>query len=247
MNKRQAMTTLAKLTVGDGIAAANAKWTFSKDVARTFSSHVSKSVPLYREGHDLICALSDFFVQDSSVCYELGSATGTLIGKLARRHATSKAQFIGIESVPEMIVQATAECGDVPNLRFVEDDINLHSYDSSDLIVSFCTIQFVAPCRRQALFDRLYASLNWGGALLIFEKVRAPDARFQDYMTSLYTDFKLERGYSPDEIIAKPRSLKRVQEPFSTKGYFELFERAGFVDVMSVIKWVCFEGFLAIK
>ena len=51
-------------------------------------------------------------------------------------------------------------------------------------------------------------------------------------MTALYTDFKLEQGYSPDEIIAKARSLKRVQEPFSTKGYLDLFGRAGFVDVM---------------
>ena len=72
------MSAIAKATVGDGIAAANAGWTFSNEVARTFSSHVSKSVPLYAEGHDLICTLSDFFVQDSSVCYELGSSTGVL-------------------------------------------------------------------------------------------------------------------------------------------------------------------------
>jgi len=241
------MTKSVESAVGDGIAATNAGWTFTKDVARTFSQHVSKSVPLYNEGHDLICALSDFFIQDASVCYELGSATGMLLRKLAQRHARTGAQFIGIDSVPEMIVQAREECGELPNLRFVEDDISLYPYERSDLIVSFCTIQFVPPYLRQALFDRLYASLNWGGALLIYEKVRAPDARFRDYMTALYTDFKLEQGYSPDEIIAKARSLKRVQEPFSTKGYLDLFGRAGFVDVMSVIKWVCFEGFLAIK
>ena len=241
------MTAPDKLIVGDGIAAANAGWTFSNEVARTFSSHVSKSVPLYNEGHDLICALSDFFVQDSSVCYELGSSTGVLISKLARRHAATKARFVGIESVPEMIAQARVESGSLRNLEFIQDDINLYPYEHADLVVSFCTIQFVPPYLRQALFDRLYQSLNWGGALLIYEKVRAPDARFQDYMSALYTDFKLERGYSPDEIVAKARSLKRVQEPFSTQGYVDLFRRAGFVDIMSVIKWVCFEGFLAIK
>jgi tRNA (cmo5U34)-methyltransferase len=241
------MAAQEKSTVGDGIAAANAGWTFSDEVARTFSGHVSKSVPLYDEGHDLFCALSDFFVQDSSICYELGSSTGVLSSKLARRHANKKARFVGIETVPEMIAQARVECGTLPNLEFVQDDINLHSYERTDLFVSFCTIQFVPPYLRQALFDRLYQSLNWGGAILIYEKVRAPDARFQDYMSALYTDFKLERGYSPDEIIAKARSLKRVQEPFSTQGYVDLFKRAGFVDVMSVIKWVCFEGLIAIK
>lgn len=233
--------------VGDGIAASNASWTFSNDVARTFSAHVGKSVPLYAEGHDLICALSDFFVQDSTVGYELGSSTGALIAKLARRHANTRARFVGIEAVPEMIAQARVECEALPNLEFVQDDINLYHYEPADLIVSFCTIQFVPPYLRQALFDRLYAALNWGGALIIYEKVRAPDARFQDYMTALYTDFKLERGYTPDEIVAKARSLKRVQEPFSTQGYIDLFRRAGFVDIMSVVKWVCFEGFIAIK
>ena len=241
------MSTSDRTIVGDGIAAGNASWTFSDEVARTFSAHVGKSVPLYREGHDLICALSDFFVQDSSVCYELGTSTGVLISKLARRHAATKAKFIGIESVPEMIAQARQECGDLANLELVEDDINLYPYEPADLIVSFCTIQFVPPYLRQKLFDRLYQSLNWGGALLIYEKVRAPDARFQDYMTAVYTDYKLERGYSPDEIIAKARSLKRVQEPFSTQGYLDLFKRAGFVDVMTFIKWASFEGFFAIK
>ncbi len=241
------MSARTKATVGDGIAAGNAGWTFSNDVARTFSSHVSKSVPLYNEGHDLICSLSDFFVQDSSICYELGSSTGALIRKLALRHAATKARFVGIESVPQMIAQARAECGAMKNLEFIQDDINLFPYEPADLFCSFCTIQFVPPYLRQTLFDRLYQSLNWGGALMIYEKVRAPDARFQDYMTAVYTDYKLDRGYTPDEIIGKARSLKRVQEPFSTQGYLDLFKRAGFVDVMSIIKWVCFEGFLAIK
>ena len=233
--------------VGDGIAAGNASWTFAGGVAQSFSQHVGRSVPLYEEGHDLVCAVSDFFISDTSVCYELGSSTGVLIRKLAQRHAATKARFVGIETIPEMIAQARVECAGVPNLEFVNDDISLYSYEKSDLIVSFCTIQFVPPYLRQKLFDRLYESLNWGGALLMYEKVRAPDARFQDYMTSIYTDFKLQRGYSPDEIVAKARSLKRVQEPFSTQGYVDLFKRAGFADVMSVIKWVCFEGFLAIK
>src|SRR3954470_8061623 len=114
--------------VGDGIAADNASWTFRDDVAKSFSGHVSKSVPLYDEGHDLICALSDFFVQDTSVCYELGSSTGVLSSKLARRHAATKARFIGIEAVPEMIAQARVECGGLPNLEFVQDDINVFPY-----------------------------------------------------------------------------------------------------------------------
>ena len=35
--------------------------------------------------------------------------------------------------------------------------------------------------------------------------------------------------------------------PFSTKGNYDLLERAGFKDVMTIQKYICFEGFLAIK
>jgi len=89
--------------------------------------------------------------------------------------------------------------------------------------------------------------LNWGGGLILFEKVHAPDARFQDMMTTIYTNFKLDQGYSSEEIVAKTRSLKGVLEPFSTAGNLDLLKRAGFQDIMTVMKYVCFEGFLAIK
>jgi tRNA (cmo5U34)-methyltransferase len=57
----------------------------------------------------------------------------------------------------------------------------------------------------------------------------------------------LNNGYTPDEIMGKSKSLKGILEPFSTQGNLDLLKRAGFVDFMTVMKYVCFEGFLAIK
>lgn len=81
----------------------------------------------------------------------------------------------------------------------------------------------------------------------MFEKVRAPDARFQDMMSALYVDFKLQQGFSEREIVHKSRSLKGILEPFSTQGNIDMMKRAGFVDHMTVFKHLCFEGFLLIK
>ena len=81
----------------------------------------------------------------------------------------------------------------------------------------------------------------------MFEKIRGPDARFQDLMSALYTDFKLSQGYNPEEIVGKARSLKGVLEPFSTQGNLDLLHRAGFVDCEVMFKYNCFEGFLCIK
>jgi len=239
---------LAKDAVGDGIVARNSGWSFSGPVAKTFTEHVRRSVPLYDEGHDLICRISDYFVQKDSLVYDLGVSTAQLLTKLAARHETKPGvTFFGIDCEEGMIEQARKSVGDRTNIRLEVGDINLWDYEPCDLIVACYTIQFISPRMRQDLINKLYQSLNWGGAFLFFEKVRAPDARFQDICTGIYTDFKLEQGFSEAEIVSKSRSLKGTLEPFSTNGNLDLLKRAGFVDIMTVMKYVPFEGFLAIK
>ncbi len=109
------------------------------------------------------------------------------------------------------------------------------------------TIQFLPPRVRQTLIDSIYTSLNWGGAFFMFEKVRAPDSRFQDYANQVYIEFKLDNGFSEAEIINKARSIKGVMGPFSSQGNIDMLRRAGFTDIVTIQKYVCFEGFLAIK
>ena len=45
----------------------------------------------------------------------------------------------------------------------------------------------------------------------------------------------------------KTRSLKSVLEPFSSAGNMGLLKRAGFKDIVTIQKSICFEGWLAIK
>lgn len=236
--------------LGDGISAGVGGWKFSGDTVNTFDDHVSKSVPLYLEGHQLICGMSDFFISSNSVCYEIGCSTGTLTLKLAEHHASKEnAEFIGIDIEADMISKANAKTLEHPNLNvsFLAENILEVDLKKSDLIVCYYTIQFINPSVRQELLNKIYNSLNWGGALLLFEKVRGADARFQDILTTLYSEYKLRMGYSPEEIISKTLSLKGVMEPFSTQGNIDLMRRAGFSDINTIQKYLCFEGFLAIK
>jgi len=235
--------------VGDGLTLEKANWKFGGDVVQHFDEHVSKSVPLYREGHELVCELSDFFVKPDSVCYEIGCSTGELTLKLAAHNrAKTEARFIGMDVEPEMIASAKRKAAEKGlNIHFAVENVLEAELEPSDLIVCYYLVQFIRPSQRQRLIDKLYASLQWGGALILFEKVRGPDARFQDICARLYDDYKLRQGYTPEEIIGKARSIKGVLEPFSTQGNIDMLKRAGFVDVMSIMKYVSFEGFLAIK
>jgi tRNA (cmo5U34)-methyltransferase len=233
--------------VGDSIKADNASWAFSGEVSKTFDQHVSKSVPLYHEGHNLIAKISDYFLQENSLCYDLGCSTGELTRILASRNRKKDAQFIAIDREDGMVEEARGKCKDLTNVKVIKSDLIEIEFEKADLIVSNYTMQFIKPKNRQILFNRIYSALNWGGGFLLFEKVRASDARFQDMMTAIYTDYKIEQGYNADEIVSKARSLKGVLEPFSTQGNLDLLKRSGFVDIMTIMKYVCFEGFLAIK
>ncbi len=233
--------------VGDGLTAENANWSFSGEVSKNFDQHISRSVPLYHEGHDLVCKISDFFLRPDSLCYELGCSTGKLSVNLAERNKHKEnVKIIGIDREVDMINKANEKKGSL-NIEFICDDILQYELEKSDLIVCYYTVQFIRPSERQRFIDKIYASLKWGGALILFEKIRACDARFQDIATSLYNDFKLNNGYSPDQIVAKARSLIGILEPFSTNGNLDLMKRANFVDIITMLKYISFEGFLAIK
>ncbi|MEQ8603705.1 MAG: methyltransferase domain-containing protein [Marivibrio sp.] len=234
------------MKVDKNIEAANSAWTFDA-IGDDFESHIEKSIPHYIEWQELICQLSDFFLNPDCLVYDIGAATGALSRKLAKwnEHRTGM-RIVGIDSVESMVKKAQ-ELNTDPRVTFIHEDLRVFDFEPCSMVMSYYTVQFIHPHYRQQLIDRIYESLHWGGALILFEKVRGADARFQDIQSQLYVDFKQKNGFSTDEIIGKSRSLKGVLEPFSTEGNLGLLQRAGFSDIMPVARWMCFEGLLAIK
>jgi tRNA (cmo5U34)-methyltransferase len=162
--------------VGDRIESELANWSFA-GVSEQFDAHVSRSVPLYHEGHRLIMAMADFFLLPSSTCYDLGCSTGTLLSLLAERNRGKDVRFVGIDTDPGMVERAREACASYPSVTILESDLLDVPFDKADVVIAYYTMQFVRPRDRQVAFDRIYEALNWGGAFCCFEKVRAPDAR----------------------------------------------------------------------
>lgn len=230
------------------IFAKNSEWKFDKNVPKKFDVHIEKSIPFYREMHKLIVNMSDFFLKKKSICYDLGSSTGTLLNSISSRHPNKNLKLFGIEIIKEMITQAKKKKLKNSNqIKYLNSDLTKIKLEKSDMIISCYTIQFIEPKHRQNVIKKIYSSLNWGGAFFMFEKIRASDPRFQDIFSQTYLDFKLENKFTEKEIINKSRSLKGVLEPFSDFGNNGLLKRAGFVDIVPVMQWTCFKGYLCIK
>ena len=78
------------MKVDKNIFAKNGSWSFDKNVPKNFDNHISKSVPLYNEMHWLCEQVSDFYIKDDSIIYDIGCSTGSLLHKLATRHKSKK-------------------------------------------------------------------------------------------------------------------------------------------------------------
>ena len=76
--------------IGDDLRARNSAWTFKGSVAKNFQNHISRSIPFYTQGQELVTQVSDFFIKNDSICYELGCSTGALTNLLAKRHILKK-------------------------------------------------------------------------------------------------------------------------------------------------------------
>ena len=237
-----------QLVIGDNLKAEISNFSFGGNTYKNFDKHIVKSVPNYLEGHKIICQLSSFFVTNNSIVYDLGCSTGSLIKKIDQYNSSLNINIFGIDNEKKMILAAKKNNIKPKNkINLKCSDILKTKFKKSDLIISYYTIQFIKPKHRQALFDKVYKSLNWGGGFIFFEKVRAPDARFQDMMSQIYQEYKINNAINEKQVIHKSLSLRNVLEPYSSEENKRFLKRAGFKDYMTIMKHSSFEGFLAIK
>ena len=146
-----------------------------------------------------------------------------------------------------MVKEAKENCSRQEGVEMVLGDISNFDYLPSDLVIAYYTVQFLAPSKRPILFEKIYSNLKPGGALILFEKVLAPDAQTQEIMGGLYQEYKLNQGFSGEEIINKSRSLKGVLVSQTSTENLRQLENAGFARTSPIFRHLCFEGLLAIR
>ena len=236
-----------KKKVDRNIYIKKKSWSFSQKIAPFFDDHITKSVPFYKEFQWLCCEISDYFIKEKSIVYDIGCSTGAFTRKLSDNHIDKKnLKIYGIDIVKEMILFAKKK-NHKKNISYLLQDINKIKFKKNDFTVSFYTIQFIRQKFRQSLINKIYKSLNWGGGFFFVEKVRSYDARTQDMNNESYKEWKKTMGFSDNEINSKTKSLKGILDPFSSKGNLEMLKRAGFKDISIIGKFICFEAILAIK
>ena len=235
-------------SVDETISAVLGEWRFDEQVSRAFDNHVRKSVPFYDELQRMVVELSEYFVADGSVIYDLGCSTGETLHRLTEYHAGKEnLQLIGVELSEAMIAEARRKVTS-PKVRFRRTNIvELDFSPRPHLVTSLFTLQFLRLAERRQLLDRLGQTLVEGGALLLVEKTRGTSSAFEDMWTELYWDFKRRQGLTAEQVLEKAASLRGVLNPLTPQENVSILQQSGFTRVEPFFKWYNWTGFLAVK
>lgn len=223
------------------------KWTFGGGTPSNFDAHVRKSIPLYAEGHNLIADLAMHFAPTEGKVIDVGCSTGTLLALMAERLRDGPDIFLGFDIEPDMIKAARERCKEFDRVKIYAGDASAIDYKGAHIVVMYYTLQFVHPQHRLNVLRKVHQGLDKGGALFLFEKTLAENARLQEIADQQYIDFKRKNGFTLDEIYDKSFSLRALLYPHSTHEIMQQLAAAGFGDVMVIQKYLNFAGMLAVK
>jgi tRNA (cmo5U34)-methyltransferase len=219
------------------------------DNAPKFDTHIDCSIPGRKDWLLPTCvALSRRFVQADTAVIDVGCSTGRVLAAIRRENQACRfgVRYVGIDCEPNFLEHWKRYRA--KDLAFEICDARTYAgFKDVSLALSLFTIQFLRPSDKGPVLRRIYNGLVEGGALIIAEKTLAENARLQDALTFPYYDYKLAKGFTPEQILDKERSLRGQMTLWSETELGAALTDSGFRQIQTFWKTLTFVGVLAIK
>jgi len=184
------------------------KWTFeTPEIAKGFDHHVREQLPWYDLATNAVAHIARHYIPEGGVILDLGASTGNIGRAIEDTLADRQAFLIAVERSEAMRDQYAGPGS------FVAADLRSYTPPPHDLAIAFLCLMFLPVADRAALIQKLRASLNPGGAIIIFERMEAVSGYAATVLWRLTLAGKVAAKVDPQEIIAKELSLMGVQRP----------------------------------
>jgi len=227
-------------------------FSFNSEVAGVFDDMAARSIPGYREMHELCGDLIRTFVKGSAGrkrIFDIGCSTGATLLAILQKLEGEEGELIGVDNSLPMIER----CREKLEKLGVEGISLLHSsfqdleLEGASAILLNYTLQFISPALRPALMRKCYLGLQPGGVVILSEKTCSDIPEVQEVVTERYELFKEMNGYRREEIRNKAAALHGVLIPFSVEQNIALLREAGFPQVELLMKNHHFTTIIAVK
>jgi len=227
-------------------------WSFNKNVSDNFDLHVKQSIPFYYEIINAIAGLSEFFMKENSVIYDLGCSTGNIISSLSKLNLSNYIEIYGVDREEHMLKIAETKLKKLKvkkniKISFIKEDVLKLSLKQNNLTICSLLFPFLKKKDQVILLKKVYKSLEPGGAIIILDKIKSNNVDFENMFGQLYVDFKKNKKIKNKDIIKKTKSLRSIHTLKTYKETLNMLKNVGFKDVENFFKFINFSGFIGIK
>ena len=230
----------------DNVNPINKKWEFDLEVASVFDNMLSRSIPNYGIMRELCYMVGRNFIKENGVVSDIGCSNGLASEMFIESYPQTK--FI-LSDVSEAMLNACREkYKDRENVSVIYHDLREGVLTkNNDLIISCLTIQFTPIEYRQGILQSCYDNLNYGGALILVEKVLGNSSKIDNILVDEYYNIKKHNGYTDELIRNKRKSLEGVLVPLTASFNEHLLSQAGFTKLDCFWRCLNFCAWVAIK
>ncbi len=222
---------------------------FDARVAAVFEDMISRSVPGYQQILQLLPTLTRAFFRPDTNYYDLGCSLGAGLLAMHTGFDQRNARLIGIDNSTAMLAEAEQNLSHLnqDTLKLVLQDLQDTDFEPAQMVLMNFTLQFIPLADRQALLERIFASLHPGGVLVLSEKLKFSDADTADLMASIHYQYKKDQDYSELEISKKRDAIDNVLIPETLEEHTSRLRSAGFKTITPWIQNLQFISLLAVK
>lgn len=216
-------------------------WTFA-GFGEHFDDHARGHLPHYDLVTDLAAFVASFALPVGGTLVDLGCSTGRTVDAVAAR-------------IPDRVFDATlydldASMLDLAGKRLASrsnvgcdfrevdltDPANL-VHDGADVTLALWTLQFLPRRTWVPLLDGARLRASRDGVILLAAKTRLPDARWQEIGDAAVAEWKAEHEVSPDEALAKARSLRGTMLLVTLGSVIDALDEAGWQSATVLFRW----------
>lgn len=226
------------------------KFTFDKDVAAIFPDMSVRSIPNFLEAHAAHARMIRPLIEQrpGAKILDVGASRGAFFKAMQQEYGHgSKLRYYAVDNSPEMCAYLRQ---DFPGALVQELDITSDTWlkqpDTYDVVCCHYTLQFVPRHMQPTVLMHLCDSVAPGGILIFGHKSSHEDAgAMGEAAHEEYIRFRMDNGYTREEIDRKTKALKGSMFPASNEFVTTFVKQRGFTQVQETFRFMMFTTFIA--
>lgn len=227
------------------------RFEFDAEIAAIFDDVATRSIPNYREAHAAHARMLAKWIKPGVTILDVGASRGGFIAALREEYdshwSAGSMEIDAIDNSPDMCAHLRrdfpsvhTECLDLASAQFLS-----HPQKQYDVLCVNYVIQFIEPRHQMHVLRVLMNMVKVGGVLILGHKAKhygfAGDVTHEEYIR-----WRLNNGYTREEIYAKTRALRNSMWPLD-HGVLMRELKMNFSEVEETYRFMQFVTLFAVK